>query len=97
MVAFGQLMRRLTFSGADQPDRCIVAFLFLVSRHPDEGNARPVRRNLMITDPDKIEQILFGYVSLLSKRDASSQRENEQEANDEARMSNNEGMTMHRS
>jgi hypothetical protein len=45
---------------------------------------------LRITDPDKIEKIFLGNVPLLREGRASGEDE---QANDEARMTNNEGMT----
>src|SRR5438128_12397124 len=84
-------MGGLATSDRDRPDRRIVAFLFLVHGHAHKRHARSIRRNLRIADPDEIEEIFLGDVAFLSKRVTDSR--DQKKANDEARMSNDEGMT----
>src|SRR5438552_19180534 len=73
------------------PDRSVVAFLLLVHRHAHERHPRSIRGNLRIADPDKVPKIFFGNVALLREGDAESRSEDEQ-TNDEARITNDEGM-----
>src|SRR6267378_4908156 len=85
-------MRLLTPRCRHGPDGSIIAFLLLVHRHAHECHSRSIRGNLRIADPDKVPKIFFGNVALLGEGDADSRSEDEQ-TNDEARITNDEGMT----
>src|SRR4029077_15456302 len=97
---FGQLRRFLAASRWHRPDRGVVTFLLLVHGHAHKRDPRSIRRNLRIADPDKIPQIFFGDVSLLSRESAGRCEENQERGkkcahrfiNDEALMTNDEGM-----
>src|ERR1700730_14881934 len=84
-------MRLLTPRCRHGPDRSVVAFLLLVHGHAHERHSRSIRRNLRIADPNKIPKILFGDIALLCEGDADSRGEDEQ-TNDEERITNGEGM-----
>src|SRR2546421_1764412 len=84
-------MRFLASSCWDRPDRGVVAFFLFVHRHPHKRDPRSIRRNLRITDPNKIPEIFFGDVSFLGESDACAKGKQ----NDEARMTNDERMTKH--
>ena len=93
VVAFCQLMRRFIARDRHRPNRSVITLLFLVDRHPHKRNARALRRNLWIADPDKIEQILFRDGAFLGEKGTDT----ESEKNDEAQMTNDEGMRKHES
>mgnify|MGYP003694377951 CR=1 FL=1 len=70
MIAFCQLMRRFAACERYGPNRSVITFLLLVDRHPHKRDARAIRRNLWIADPDKIEQIFFSDVALFGESGA---------------------------
>ncbi len=72
----------------DRPDRGVIAFFFLVHCDAHKSDARSIWRNLRIADPNKIEQIFFCDVALLSVN--ATECEGEKKGNDEARMTNDE-------
>src|SRR5438270_12612836 len=80
MRAIGQPMRRFFVSRRDRPGGGVITNLFFVYAHAHEGDARSIRRNLRITDPDEIEQVLFGYAAFIggSRRDRDEQEQREQ-------------------
>ena len=61
-------MRLFPARGRDSPKRSIVAFLLFINRDANEDHARPVRRQLRIADPDEVEEIFLGDVSLFRAR-----------------------------
>ena len=65
MRAIGQPMRRFFVSSRDRPDGGVITDLFFVYAHAHESDARSIRRNLRITDPNEIEQVLFGNAAFV--------------------------------
>ncbi len=79
MFAFGQLVRLFAAGQRDRPDRSRIAFSFVVNCYADERNPRSIRRHLRIAGPDKVPQIFFGNVALLSERSPGAKNANQQE------------------
>ena len=69
VIAFCQLVRLLAARDRHRPDRRVVAFFLLVNCNADKCDTRSIRRNLRVSDPDKIEQIFFSNVALLRRDD----------------------------
>src|SRR5205823_4515610 len=80
MRAIGQPVRRFLIRSRDRPNRGVVTELFFIHTHAHKGDARPIRRNLRITDPDEIEQILFGNAAFVRglRRDRDEREKCEQ-------------------
>src|SRR4051794_3116158 len=91
MIALCQLPRRFASRYRNCPNGSVITFFLFVDRHAHKCNARAVRRYLRITDPDKIPKIFFSDGALLREEWSDAKREE----NDEARMTNDEGMTKH--
>src|ERR1700730_398378 len=60
-----------------RPNRNVITFFLLVNGHSHKRHALSVRRNLRITDPDKIEKILLGDVTLLRKKIPEAKNDSE--------------------
>src|SRR4029077_15170296 len=84
-------MRRFPAYERYRPNRSFITFFFLVDRHPHKRDARAIRRNLWIADPDEIPQVFFGDGAFFGESSADAKRKK----NDEARMTNDEGITKH--
>jgi hypothetical protein len=80
MRAIGQPMRRFLVRNRDRPDGGVITELFFVHAHVHEGDARSIRRNLRITDPDEIEQVFFGNAAFVRglRRDRNEQERREE-------------------
>src|SRR6266550_7137227 len=80
MRTIGQPVRRFLVRRRDRPDGGVITNLFFVYADAHEGDARSIRRNLRITDPDEIEQVLFGYAAFIGglRRDRDEQEQREQ-------------------
>src|ERR1051325_12069634 len=61
-------MRLVATAGRDHPDRGVVALLLLLDGPPHKRDARSVRRNLRVADPDKVPKVFFGDSALLRER-----------------------------
>src|SRR5688500_3393083 len=63
----GQLAR---FAGrcSDGPDGGVVTVFLVVDGDANEGDARSIRRDLRVSDPDEVKKILLGDISFLRKR-----------------------------
>ena len=64
------------------PDGRIVTFLLLINRYAHKGRVRSIRRNLRVSNPYEIEQILLGDVAFLGGHAGGCSRE--AEGNDKA-------------
>src|SRR5260370_7371750 len=58
-------MRRFFVSSRDRPNGGVITDLFFIHVHAHKGDTRSIRRNLRITDPDEIEQVLFGNAAFV--------------------------------
>ena len=76
MIALGQLMRFFTATRRHRPDRSVVAFFLFVHGHAHKRDARSIRRDLRIADPDKIPEIFFSDVSFLRGENGDRCEEN---------------------
>src|SRR5438477_1831091 len=80
MRAIGQPMRRFFVDSRHRPDGGVVTELFFIHAHAHKDDARSIRRNLRITDPDEIEQVLFGNTAFVRglRRDRAEREQCEQ-------------------
>jgi hypothetical protein len=78
MVAFAQLVRLVTASCRDRPNGSVISFLLFIHAYAHKRDPGCIRRNLWITDPNKIPEVLFGDIALLGKRTASQAEAREQ-------------------
>src|SRR5262249_50931954 len=91
VIALCELTWRFAARHRQRPNGSVIAFFLLVNGDAHKCNARAIRRHLRITDPDEIPKIFLSDGPLFRERGANAQSQK----NDEARMTNNEGMTKH--
>src|SRR5690349_13305717 len=73
MLAVGHPPWRVVAFRRHAPDRGVISVLLVVDRDLHKGNARPVRRDLRVSDPVELKDIFLGDRALLLGKSGNRQ------------------------